>query len=243
MIESSLSDDDVLEQVADILFAVHNVSVGEAEYADIVAEGPLADLIQDIKDIVEFLSVEEKHFKKYEAELEQRLAQAEQQRETIRELSTPILEVWEGVLAVPILGIVDTMRASEIGDGLLTHIAEKNIRFVVIDLTGIDTMDTRTVFHFSQMARSSNLLGARCTLTGISPSVAHSVVQMGIDMTGLEIHRSLREALTAYLRAGGQVADSRPRSKRARPSVRRKEEPPPVPADPTRANGRRVPTP
>jgi rsbT co-antagonist protein RsbR len=82
---------------------------------------------------------------------------------------------------------------------LLQTIVTKQARYAIIDITGIEVMDTRTVDHFLRMAKAVRLLGAECALTGISPHIAQTVVHMGLDLSDITTHRSLRDALTAYV--------------------------------------------
>ena len=123
----------------------------------------------------------------------------EKQRAAIRELSTPIMEVWDGVLCLPVVGVMDTMRSVEMTNSLLQTVVEKKTRCIIIDITGIDVMDTRTVDHFMRMARAVRLLGAQCVLTGINPHIAQTVVHMGIDLSNIVTHRTLHEALQRYV--------------------------------------------
>ena len=144
----------------------------------------------------------------YQQELEVQIATIEKQRAAIRELSTPIIDVWRGVLCVPIVGVLDSNRASEMTSALLDTIVEKKARTIIIDITGIDAMDTRATDHFLRMARAVRLLGADCVLSGVNPSVARTITQMGLDLQGLASHRTLRDALQQ------QVKKARSGSKR-----------------------------
>jgi rsbT co-antagonist protein RsbR len=136
----------------------------------------------------------------YQQELEGQIATIEKQRAAIRELSTPIIEVWSGVLCVPIVGVLDSSRAAEMTSALLNTIVEKKAKFIIIDITGIDAMDTRATDHFLRMARAVRLLGANCVLSGINPSVARTITQMGLDLQGVSSHRSLRDALQQHVK-------------------------------------------
>jgi rsbT co-antagonist protein RsbR len=136
----------------------------------------------------------------YQQELEGQIATIEKQRAAIRELSTPIIEVWSGVLCVPIVGVLDSSRAAEMTSALLNTIVEKKAQFIIIDITGIDAMDTRATDHFLRMARAVRLLGANCVLSGINPSVARTITQMGLDLQGVSSHRSLRDALQQHVK-------------------------------------------
>jgi rsbT co-antagonist protein RsbR len=138
----------------------------------------------------------------------EQIATIEKQRDVIRELSTPVIEVWTGVLCVPIVGIFDSTQASETGEAFLRSIVEKRARLAIIDLTGLDVMDTQTADHFLRMARAVRTLGVNCVITGVSPNVAQTVVAIGVDMSGIRAFRSLRDALKAYVTASGTVRAS-----------------------------------
>ncbi len=134
-------------------------------------------------------------------ELEEKLATIEHQQNAMRELSSPIIEVWDGILCLPVVGIVDTQRSAEMSAALLDSIVSRRARFAIVDLTGVDVIDTRTADHFLKMARAVRLLGAECILTGIKPAVAQTLVHIGVDLTDLTTLRSLREALQRHLPA------------------------------------------
>lgn len=116
-------------------------------------------------------------------------------REAIQELSTPMIQIWEGVLALPIIGIVDSNRATQMMQSLLEEIQSKRCKIAVLDLTGVRTLDTATIDHLFRMVRAASLLGSRCVVSGMSPDVAQTVVGLGLEMSGLQAFRSLQEAL------------------------------------------------
>jgi rsbT co-antagonist protein RsbR len=147
------------------------------------------------------LGTEQEQSAVFRRELDERLATIEQQRSAIRSLSTPVIEVWRGVLCLPVVGVMDTARSAEMTSALLTTIVEKGARYAIIDITGIDVMDTRTVDHFIRMAKAIRLLGAECALTGLNPHIAQTVVHMGLDLSDIVTHRSLRDALFRYVTA------------------------------------------
>lgn len=135
----------------------------------------------------------------YLDELGERVALIERQREAIRDLSVPIIEVWSGVLCAPIVGVLDSTRAADVTSTLLTAVVDKKARHVIMDVTGIEVMDTRCTDHFLRIARAVTLLGARCSLSGMHPNVARTIVQMGVDLRSLQSYRTLREALKHYV--------------------------------------------
>lgn len=203
-IESSQSelDQQILESVADALLVLSNVGYGDYSTRLELREGdssPLASLYAGINDMIAALGAEQEKNRRYQEDLEGKLATIERQRVAIQELSTPIMEVWDGVLCVPVVGLMDTARSSEMTSALLRAVVEKSARCAIIDITGIDVMDTRTVDHFVRMAKAVRLLGSECVLTGMNPHIAQTVVHMGLDLSNVITHRNLRDALQQYV--------------------------------------------
>ena len=129
------------------------------------------------------------------AELENKLRLIESQQEVIRELSTPIIEVWDGVLTLPIVGLVDSVRTAEIMDNLLQTVVSTRARYAILDLTGIEVVDTGTASHLINMIQAIRLLGAEGILTGIHPMIAQTIVSLGVDLTRVGVFAKLRDAL------------------------------------------------
>jgi rsbT co-antagonist protein RsbR len=116
-------------------------------------------------------------------------------RVAVEELSTPVLEVWDDVLALPVVGVVDTQRSAQMTERLLAELVRSRAKQVIVDLTGVDVIDTSTADRFLKLARAVKLLGARCLVTGIQPAVAQTLVELGVDFGLLETHRNLKNAL------------------------------------------------
>ncbi len=121
-------------------------------------------------------------------------------RVAVDELSTPVLEIWDDVLALPVVGLVDTQRSAQMTERLLAEVVRSRAQHVIVDLTGVELIDTSTADRFLKLARSVQLLGARCIVTGIQPAVAQTLVELGVDFTALETHRNLKNALEACIR-------------------------------------------
>lgn len=128
-------------------------------------------------------------------ELDQKLALIEKQNREIRVLSTPILELWESVLAMPIIGTIDEERSRGIMERLLEGIVAKQARYVVLDFTGVDKVDARTAHHFVKVIRAAQFLGARGIVTGIRPAVAKTIVQLGVNLSSMATLRNMQEGL------------------------------------------------
>ncbi|NPC86026.1 STAS domain-containing protein, partial [Pyxidicoccus fallax] len=133
-------------------------------------------------------------------ELEEKLATIEQQRLAIRDLSTPIIELWEDILTLPIVGVMDTQRSLEMTERLLHRISQGKARCAIIDITGVEVVDTSTANHFIKMVNAARLLGTYCVITGISPPIAQTLVQIGVDLRGVKTLGSLRDGLKECLR-------------------------------------------
>jgi rsbT co-antagonist protein RsbR len=192
----------MLERIADILIVVADVGSGDYSTrlrSNLPENHALSTLYEGINQMIESLAREQERSGTYQKELEEKLATIEVQRAAIRELSTPIIEVWEGVLCLPVVGVLDSTRSAEMTEALLSAIVEKKAECAIIDITGIQVMDTGTADHFLRMARAVRLLGANCMLTGINPAIAQTVIHMGVDLSGIITHRTMRNALQRYV--------------------------------------------
>lgn len=118
------------------------------------------------------------------------------QAELIRELSTPLIPVQDGVVVMPIIGIVDNARAEQIMSTLLNGIVAHHANTVILDVTGMKTLDTHVAGALLQAAKAARLLGTRVILTGISPSVAQTLVTLGVDLQGIDTQRTLQHGTT-----------------------------------------------
>lgn len=192
----------MLERIADMLLVVADVGSGDYSTrlkSDLPETHALSTLYDGINAMVASLEKEHQRSAMYQRELEDKLATIEVQRAAIRELSTPIIEVWEGVLCLPVVGVLDSTRSAEMTEALLSAIVEKKADCAIIDITGIQVMDTGTADHFLRMARAVRLLGANCMLTGVNPAIAQTIIHMGVDLSGIITHRTMRNALMRFL--------------------------------------------
>lgn len=145
-------------------------------------------------------------------ELERKLAEVERFRAMMSAVGTPVIQVWEGVIVLPIIGAVDARRGEEVTATLLGHVADERVSCVIVDVTGVDAVDTSTADVLVRMARAVGLLGARCFLTGIDPALAQTLTHMGVDLQGISTLRNLKQGLEQSLRfLGYSVTRSRAR--------------------------------
>jgi rsbT co-antagonist protein RsbR len=140
--------------------------------------------------------------------LQERLIEA--QRAALRELSTPLIPIAEGLLVMPLIGTVDSQRAQQLMDALLAGVAAQRAHTVIIDVTGVEVVDTAVANALVQASQAVRLLGAEVVLTGIRPEVAQTFVGMGADLSSILIHGSLRSGIASALRREG-AAWERPR--------------------------------
>ena len=115
--------------------------------------------------------------------IEEREKVVRQQQEAIRELSTPVLQVREGLLILPIIGIIDSQRARQLTEQLLQGIRSSRAKVVVMDITGVANVDSKVANHMVQTVDASRLLGATVIVTGVSPEIAQTLVTIGVDLT------------------------------------------------------------
>ncbi len=121
------------------------------------------------------------------------------QESALRALSTPVVEVWPGILALPLVGTIDTARAKQITQNLLRRIRETQARVAILDITGVPLVDTRIANHLMKTIRAARLLGARGIVAGISPEIADTLIGLDVDFEGIDTYFSLRQALEAAI--------------------------------------------
>lgn len=130
-----------------------------------------------------------------ENELNQKVTLVEQQDQAIRSLSTPIMRVWAGVLALPLVGMLDGTRIENILGALLEAVVNDQAEYVILDLTGIANVDGNTADHIFKVLRALALLGTQAVVTGVQPGVARALVEIGLDLGQVVTLGNLEEAI------------------------------------------------
>jgi rsbT co-antagonist protein RsbR len=141
------------------------------------------------------LAIDITDLQRVQAELEEKLALIKAQQKTIAELSTPILEVWRGVVALPLLGGLTGQRVEQIMGALLAAIVERRIRFAILDMTGVLSVEAPTADALLKIMQAVRLLGAEGLIVGLSPEVARTVVALGLPLDSIRTLRNLEEGL------------------------------------------------
>jgi len=129
------------------------------------------------------------------------------QQEDMLELSTPVVKLWEGVVALPMIGTLDSARTQIVMESLLQRIVETGSEIAIIDITGVPTVDTLVAQHLLKTVTAIRLMGADCIISGIRPQIAQTIVHLGVDLEGVTTKATLADALAlAFKRSGLVVA-------------------------------------
>lgn len=127
------------------------------------------------------------------------------QRDEITELSTPVIKLWDGILALPLIGTLDSSRTQVVMENLLQAIVEQNAELAIIDITGVPTVDTLVAQHLLKTIAAARLMGADCIVSGIRPQIAQTMVHLGVELDVIS-KATLADALKqAFQRLGLQV--------------------------------------
>ena len=125
------------------------------------------------------------------------------QQEELLELSTPVVKLWDGILALPMIGTLDSARTQIVMESLLQRIVETGSETAIIDITGVPTVDTLTAQHLLKTVTAIRMMGADCIISGIRPQIAQTIVHLGIDLQGVTTKATLADALALALKRSG----------------------------------------
>ena len=134
---------------------------------------------------------------------------ARQQRE-LMELSTPVVELWEGILALPLIGTLDSGRTQVVMESLLEKIVETGAAIAIIDITGVPTVDTLVAQHLMKTVAAARLMGADCIISGIRPQIAQTIVHLGVDLSAVTTKASLADAFAIALKRASLRIEAEP---------------------------------
>jgi rsbT co-antagonist protein RsbR len=125
------------------------------------------------------------------------------QTEQLLELSTPVVKLWEGIVAVPLIGTLDSARAQVVMEKLLQTLVDTGAAYAIVDITGVPAVDTQVAQHILKTVVAARLMGAECVISGIRPQIAQTVVALGIEFGDIVTKATLADALVHTLRASG----------------------------------------
>jgi rsbT co-antagonist protein RsbR len=127
----------------------------------------------------------------------------QRQQEEMLELSTPVVQLWEGILALPLIGTLDSARTQIVMQNLLEAIVRDSTEIAIIDITGVPTVDTLVAQHLLKTVAAARLMGADCIISGIRPQIAQTIIHLGVDLTNVTTKATLADAFSLALRRTG----------------------------------------
>ncbi len=142
------------------------------------------------------------------------------QQEEMLELSTPVITLWEGILALPLIGTLDSARTQIVMENLLQRVVETGSTLAIIDITGVPTVDTVTAQHLLKTVAAARLMGADCIISGIRPQIAQTIVHLGVELGDVITKATLADAFAIALRRRGLAVQRRDGTAAARAAAR-----------------------
>jgi rsbT co-antagonist protein RsbR len=125
------------------------------------------------------------------------------QNQGLLELSTPVVMLWEGILALPLIGTLDSARSELVMQSLLQKIVETSASIAIIDITGVPTVDTLVAQHLLKTVTAARLMGANCFISGIRPQIAQTIVHLGVNLGDITTKANLKDALALAMKQSG----------------------------------------
>jgi GAF domain-containing protein len=197
------------DAVVGALYMDNNLSVGVFDARQLaVVELVTAQAAVSLENarLYEKLADENAKRQATEEKLREQLGIIDRQQQAIQQLSTPIIEVWDGVVVMPVVGIFDSTRAKAMIEPLLATVQRRGCRYAIIDLTGVDIVDTQTAEQILRVVLAVRLLGAQGIVSGIRPDVARTIVALGVDLSSIVTLARLRDALVYCIRRNEATA-------------------------------------
>jgi rsbT co-antagonist protein RsbR len=186
------------QQTASFIFALKGplFILLQREYADQPAQ--LAEQLLKISELLDALGMHTiRTFQK------SRESVIKRQQEELLELSTPVVKLWDGVLALPMIGTLDSQRTQVVMESLLQRIVDTGAEIAIIDITGVPTVDTLVAQHLLKTVTAIRLMGADCIISGVRPQIAQTIVHLGLDLQGVVTKANLADALALSLKRLG----------------------------------------
>ncbi len=146
------------------------------------------------------------------------------QQQELMELSTPVVKLWEGILALPIIGTLDSARTQVVMESLLQAVVQSNSRIAIIDITGVPTVDTLVAQHLLKTITAARLMGAECIISGVRPQIAQTIVHLGIDLSGVITKARMADAFALALQRSGRAVVATQNGAGAKKQEAKKEE-------------------
>ncbi|MEV4479845.1 STAS domain-containing protein [Micromonospora coxensis] len=175
------------------IYALRDVLVELAESGDV-----------ELRDVIAFNGlIDQMGLFTFETYVQAREGLIADQAEQLLELSTPVVKIWDGVVAVPLVGTLDSARAQVVMERLLQTLVDTGSPYAIIDITGVPAVDTQVAQHILKTVVAARLMGADCIISGIRPQIAQTIVALGIEFGDIATKASLADALRHVLRLTG----------------------------------------
>ncbi|MFJ5297909.1 STAS domain-containing protein [Pseudomonas sp. NPDC088368] len=186
------------QQTANFIFALKGpvFALLQKQYAD--SPATLAEQLWEISQLLDVLGMHT--IRTYQKSRESVI---KRQQEELLELSTPVVKLWDGVLALPMIGTLDSQRTQVVMESLLQRIVDTGSEIAIIDITGVPTVDTLVAQHLLKTVTAIRLMGADCIISGVRPQIAQTIVHLGLDLQGVVTKANLADALALALRRLG----------------------------------------
>jgi rsbT co-antagonist protein RsbR len=182
------------EETATFIFALKKPLFERVRRALANTPEELADATWEASELVDALGIHT-----VTAYQRTREAVIRRQQEELLELSTPVVKLWDGVLALPMIGTLDSSRTQVVMESLLGRIVETGSEVAIIDITGVPTVDTLVAQHLLKTVTAIRLMGADCIISGIRPQIAQTIVHLGVELRGVTTKATLADALSVAL--------------------------------------------
>jgi len=138
------------------------------------------------------------------------------QSQALMEMSTPVTAIWQDILMLPIVGIIDSKRSQDIMNAMLSKIGDTRSKVIIMDISGVGVVDTAVANHLIKITKATKLMGCECTISGVSPAIAQTIVELGINVGEVRTTATLRDALeAAFVKTGAGIRADGSVSKRA----------------------------
>ncbi|MET8893357.1 STAS domain-containing protein [Streptomyces albogriseolus] len=184
---AGLSTTQVSSELAALLPPVENLLVADLEGEDPERRRECATALSVLLGTLRLVTMQ--------TALSENQALIDRQRLQLLEVATPVIKLWDGIVAVPLIGTLDSARSQVVMETLLNAVVDQHARFAILDITGVPTVDSLVAQHLMKTVAAARLMGAECVVSGIRPAIAQTIVHLGLDLGTVKTRASLADAL------------------------------------------------
>lgn len=184
---AGLSTTQVSSELAALLPPVENLLVADLDQEDPERRRECATTLSVLMGTLRLVTMQ--------TALSENQALIDRQRLQLLEVATPVIKLWDGIVAVPLIGTLDSARSQVVMETLLNAVVDQHARFAILDITGVPTVDSLVAQHLMKTVAAARLMGAECVVSGIRPAIAQTIVHLGLDLGTVKTRASLADAL------------------------------------------------